>query len=76
MDCCFSSEGFPSPTPPHKGEGLTALIRFVFTARPPQAETLLWAQQGPQASPSPLWGSEGRVETSGSTPKVGDRTAA
>ena len=49
----------PSPTPPHKGEGLKMPHRF-HNAAPDQRMTRLHeAQQINGQSPSPLWGGVG-----------------
>jgi hypothetical protein len=49
----------PSPTPPHKGEGLT-MPRSLHNATPYQRMTRLnEAQQINGQSPSPLWGGVG-----------------
>ncbi|MBB4239120.1 cobaltochelatase CobN [Rhizobium esperanzae] len=56
MSCVLREN--PSPTPPHKGEGLN-LPRRPATKSLPRT---LWSKEGrevPQLSPSPLWGGVG-----------------
>ncbi|WP_438747590.1 ATP-dependent helicase [Pararhizobium sp. O133] len=45
----------PSPTPPHKGEGLSP---------PPSEQGPQWNESAPQPSPSPLWGGVGEGSSS------------
>ncbi|RUM06500.1 hypothetical protein EFR84_12850 [Rhizobium chutanense] len=49
----------PSPTPPHKGEGLTQRPSPHSLLSAAYAAGLLVCETVPQLSPSPLWGGVG-----------------
>jgi cobaltochelatase CobN len=54
----------PSPTPPHKGEGLALLSRRSTSMSTTRLETLLHEETPPTSSPSPLWGGVGEGSSS------------
>ncbi|MBB3980031.1 hypothetical protein GGQ64_005278 [Rhizobium azooxidifex] len=49
----------PSPTPPHKGEGLKAPHRVAFCSKVAVGADDRLAEAVRQSSPSPLWGGVG-----------------
>ncbi|MBB4576450.1 hypothetical protein GGI59_004915 [Rhizobium lentis] len=49
----------PSPTPPHKGEGLNLRPSPYSLLSVAYAAGLLFCEPVPQLSPSPLWGGVG-----------------
>ncbi|NKN06522.1 hypothetical protein GFL43_16395 [Rhizobium laguerreae] len=49
----------PSPTPPHKGEGLPCGARCISFLRMQPVAAYLGGRISPQVSPSPLWGGVG-----------------
>jgi len=49
----------PSPTPPHKGEGLTGGTDLLSKQALQPARTIGFSPAGLRVSPSPLWGGVG-----------------
>ncbi|MBB4192092.1 hypothetical protein GGE45_003168 [Rhizobium aethiopicum] len=55
----MAKEKVPSPTPPHKGEGLTVRPSPRSPSIADHAAGALVCEAVPQLSPSPLWGGVG-----------------